>query len=51
MFKVYELFEDGKKFLMFQNKDRFTCEVWLINHTECTNALRIKKSLLVIVED
>lgn len=50
MYIVYEVFEDGKKFPLYENEDRFTCEVWSENNAECTNALHIKKSHLEIQE-
>ena len=47
---VYETFEDGTQFRLYADKDRYTCEVWMANHRECTNALRIGKSHLVLEE-
>lgn len=47
-YAVYEVFEDGKKFCLFEHKDKFECECWAANHAECTNALRTGRAYLVI---
>lgn len=51
MVNVYEVFEDGKRFLLFSHSDRFTCEVYARNHSEATTALRNRWSVLVIEEE
>lgn len=51
MYTVYEIFPDGFRFNLFTSDDRFTCEVWMENHRECTNALKMGKSKLEIEED
>lgn len=48
MYKVFEAFEDGKRFFMFESDDLFTCEVWVANHYDATNALYNGWSRLVI---
>ena len=49
MFTVYEVFKsDGKKFPLHKHEDQFECEVWAYNHDDCTTALRIGRSYLVI---
>ena len=46
---VYEVFKsDGKRFPLYNHDDYFTCECWVNNHLECTTALRLGKSYLVI---
>lgn len=50
MYRVYEVFGDGKKFTMFESDDHFTCEVWASNHDDCTTALRNRVSHLEIIE-
>ena len=51
MFTVYEVFEDGKRFPLFECEDRFTCEVWMANHNDCTRALSQRWSWLEMVEN
>lgn len=51
MYKVYEVFEDGKRFYLFGSYDYFTCEVWVRNHEFCTTALQRGYSSLVIEEE
>lgn len=51
MFKVYECFNDGKMFLLYEDSDLFNCECWRANHATCTNALRLGKSILIITHD
>lgn len=51
MYTVYEIFPDGFRFNLFTSDDRFTCEVWMENHRECTNALKMGESKLKIEED
>ena len=48
MYAVYEVFDDGKRFLLFEHSDRFTCEVYVYNHQDATTALRNRWSRLVI---
>lgn len=49
MYAVYEEFEsDKKRFLLHEHEDKFECEVWLENHRDCTTALRIGRSHLII---
>ena len=48
MYAVYEVFDDGKRFLLFENDDLFTCEVYVWNHQEATTALKNRWSKLVI---
>ena len=48
MFNIYEIFEDGKKYLLYSHEDRFTCEVWMRNHQYCTTALSKGYSKLVL---
>jgi hypothetical protein len=49
MYTVYEVFKsDGKRYPLYTNNDCFECEVWMKNHAECTNALRIGRSYLII---
>lgn len=48
MHNVFEVFKDGKRFLLFSNEDYFICEVWVRNHGFCTNALQRGISKLVI---
>ena len=50
-FTVYEVFEDGKRYIHCSCGDRFTAEVWARNHRECTNALRIGRSKLIIEDN
>lgn len=50
MYGVYEVFEDGKRFLLFEHNDRFTCEVYARNHQDATTALRNRWSSLIIEE-
>lgn len=50
MYGVYEVFEDGKRFLLFEHNDRFTCEVYAQNHQDATTALRNRWSSLIIEE-
>ena len=50
MFKVYEVFKDGKKYPMYEHEDKFECECWLVNHLGCTNALRNGFAELIIEE-
>ena len=49
MYAVFEVFEDGKRFLMFEHPDRFTCEVYARNSQDATTALRNGWSKLVIL--
>lgn len=51
MHNVFEVFKDGKRFLLFSNEDYFTCEVWVRNHSFCTNALQRGFSKLVIEQE
>lgn len=51
MYKVYEVFSDGKRYLLFEHEDAFEVEVWEYNHLECTQALRTGKSHLEIVAE
>lgn len=49
MYNVYEVFKsDGKRFLLFQHEDHFSCEVWARNHFDCTTALHRGFSELII---
>lgn len=50
-YTVAEIFNDGFRFNLFMTDDRFEAEVWLENHRECTNALRIGKSHLVLEDN
>ena len=50
MYIVYEVFPDGKKYKMHVGKDKFTCEVWMEHHRECTPALMNGSSRLEIME-
>lgn len=46
MYKVYEIFSDGKRFFRFESDDKFNCEVYIHHHYyDC------KYSKLIIVED
>ena len=50
MYGVYEVFDDGKRFLLFEHNDRFTCVVYAQNHQDATTALRNRWSILIIEE-
>ena len=50
MYAVFEVFEDGKRFLLFEHPDRFTCEVYARNSQDATTALRNGWSKLVILK-
>ena len=50
MYKVYEVFSDGKRYKLFETNDRFTAEVWMENHRYCTRALYVGTSTLVLEE-
>lgn len=51
MFVVFEVFfSDGKKFPVFECKDRFECEVWIRNKGSEFNSVNKGRSALVIEE-
>lgn len=50
MYAVFEVFDDGKRFLLFEHNDRFTCEVYARNHQDATTALRNGWSKLMILK-
>ena len=50
MYEVWEVFEDGKQFFLYNNADRFACEVWAVNNVEFTSALKSGKSKIEIRE-
>ena len=51
MFYVLERFKsDGKCFILHSSDDKFECEVWMNNNYDCSNALRIGNSELIIEE-
>lgn len=45
MFGCYEVFPDGKRYLLFKDEDLFTVVVWSRNEgSEATQAIRTGKS-------
>lgn len=32
MYRVYEVFPDGKRFFRFESNDKFECEVYVYHH-------------------
>lgn len=51
MFKVYEVFHDGKKFFRFDSEDVGACEVYIAHHRYDAGALAKGKSKLVILSE
>lgn len=50
MYIVYEIFKsDGKRFFLYESKDRFSCEVFIYrNKYDATQAVRNGDSYLII---
>lgn len=50
-FVVYEVFySDGKKFPMFESKDRFDCEVWIHNEGSELISVNNRRAFLIVEE-
>lgn len=47
---VFEVFPDGKRYLLHDSTSRFDCEVYVFNHGDATTALRTRNAHLEITE-